>query len=275
MKAKLTPIVVILAALLAAALPAAAQDGEQVTVPLSHPSQPALVKVSVLNGSITVNGGATGQVVVESSGGTSRRAERTPPPEAAGMHRLNTNGGVTAVEDNNVVTIHTSVFSGGNLTLSVPAHTSLSLHTVNGGNIVVSNVDGDINAEDINGSITLNNVGGSIIAHGLNGRITATVSRLDESKPSSFSSLNGTIDVTLPADAHANLRMHTDQGDIYMDNGFNFQATRGPNQNPGTRDGNGMYKIQVDRSVYGTLNGGGPEIRFENFNGSIFIRKGH
>jgi hypothetical protein len=29
----------------------------------------------------------------------------------------------------------------------------------------------------------------------------------------------------------------------------------------------------VDKTIYGTINGGGPEIQFSNFNGPIYIRK--
>lgn len=266
--------------MLAASL-ALAQSPDRIVVPLSHPSQPVTLKVAVLNGSITVQGYSGKDVIVSSSRDGGSRHQRTPPPEAQGMHRLDSNLGLTAEEDNNVVTVHSSVFNGGggNISVQVPANASLSLHTVSGGDIEVTGVQGDINVEDINGRITLNQVGGSIVAHGLNGRITATVTHLDASKPSSFSSLNGRIDVTLPADVRADVSMKTDQGDIYMDDGFNFHPTSAPSSGNGSgdssgqRDGNGMYKVKIDRTIYGTLNGGGPVIRFENFNGNIYLRK--
>lgn len=258
-----------------------AQSADHIVVPLSHPSQPATLKVSLINGSITVHAYAGKDVIVDStSDGESRRGrrERNPPAEAQGMHRLTMNPGLTAEEDNNVVSVHSSVFNGGgsDLVIQVPEKSSLNLHTINGGNIEVDGVQGDINVEDINGSITLSQVAGSIVAHGLNGKVTATVTQLDPSKPSSFSSLNGTIDVTLPAAVRANVRMKTDQGDIYMDDGFNFQATHGGGAGnaQGQREADGMYKVKIDRTIYGTLNGGGPEIRFENFNGNIYLRKG-
>jgi len=255
-----------------------ASTADHVVVPLSHPGQPATLKVSVVTGSITVKAGAGNNVVIDtesSSDGGSRRRDRPEPPEAQGMHRLNTSAGITAEEDNNVVTVHNSVFGGGSLVIQVPANTSVSLHSVNGGKIEVDGLTGDISAESTNGNVILNNVAGSIVASALNGRVTATITRLDSSKPSSFSSLNGTIDLTLPADVKANLRLKSDHGDIYLDDGFNFQATRTPSSSSsGSRDSDGMYKVRVDRSVYGTLNGGGSEIRVQNFNGNIYLRKG-
>lgn len=59
-----------------------------------------------------------------------------------------------------------------------------------------------------------------------------------------------------------------------MDDGFNFQAAPAPSPaGQGQRNAQGMYKVRLDRTTYGTLNGGGPEIRISNFNGNIYLRK--
>lgn len=41
-----------------------------------------------------------------------------------------------------------------------------------------------------------------------------------------------------------------------------------------SRNKSGRYRVHIDKTMYGTINGGGPEIQFKNFNGSIYIRKG-
>lgn len=93
----------------------AAQD--KVTVPLSSPSQPATVKVHLMHGSITITGGATGQVIVESAASPDRREARGARDVPAGMHRIDTGrAGLDVEEDHNVVNI-----SGGR---AVPAPTS-------------------------------------------------------------------------------------------------------------------------------------------------------
>ncbi|MGN6592443.1 MAG: DUF4097 family beta strand repeat-containing protein [Terriglobales bacterium] len=269
------------AAQTAAGQSAAAADANHIVVPLSHPSQPATLRVSTLSGSIHVRAYNGNQVVIDAapSDGGSRRArgwgdEDRTPAEAQGMRRLNTSGGLTAEEDNNVVRVTTSVMGGSqDLNIQVPANTSVNLHTVNGTEITVEGLTGDTNCEATNGRITLTHVSGSVVAHALNGRIVATVDRLDASKASSFSSLNGTINVTLPADVRANLSLKTSRGDIYMDNGFQFQQTRSQAAS-GERGDNGMYKVEVDRTISGTLNGGGADLRMQTFNGDIYIHKG-
>ncbi len=264
-------------ALGAAAAPAAAQTqaqgSDRVVVPLSHPSQPARVNVSMVFGSITVRAYNGQSVVITTHGGRARHA-RPLPPEAQGMRRLTLNPAITADENDNVVNVHMSLFDGGgDVSLQVPVNSSLKLHTVNGGEIAVTGVHGDLNVSDLNGAIYLNHVSGSILANALNGRITATVDALDPDKPSSFSSMNGTIDVTLPPATRANLRMRTDHGNIYIDNGFQFQV-RHTQASSSERGRNGMYRVRINRTIEGELNGGGTEIRITDFNGSIYVRRG-
>ena len=110
------------------------------------------------------------------------------------------------------------------------------------------------------------------IAHALNGRLLATFTHVNQ-KPMAFSSLNGDIDVTFPADLKANLSLKSDRGEIFTD--FDVQMQAAPVQQT-VEDGRahgGKYLVKIDKAVHGTINGGGPELQFTNFNGSIYIRK--
>ena len=99
-----------------------------------------------------------------------------------------------------------------------------------------------------------------------------TLSRAD-AKPMSFSSLNGDLDVTLPADIKCNVRLETGQGDIYSD--FNIDMV--PSQVQQTVEDNrakgGKFKVKVEKAMVGRINGGGAEIKFKTFNGDIHIRR--
>jgi len=185
-----------------------------------------------------------------------------------------TSTGLSIEAENNQVRIGTdSIQRTIDLTITVPVHTSLSLHAVNDGNISVTGVDGDLDVNDINGEVTLKNISGSAVAHALNGRVLATFNRVDAQKPMAFSSMNGAIDVTFPPDLKANLSMRTDNGEVYSDFDIQLQAD---STQPTVEDGRGKggkYVVKVEKTVHGTINGGGQEIQFKNFNGNIYIRK--
>ena len=154
----------------------------------------------------------------------------------------------------------------------MPVHTSLHLRAVNDGDIVVTGVDGEMDIDNVNGSVTLNNIAGSAVAHALNGRLLVTFTRINQ-KPMAFSSLNGDIDVTFPADLKANVSLRSDRGDVFSDFDVQMQASSAQPIVEDSRGHGGKYRVKIDKTVRGSINGGGPELQFTNFNGQIYIRK--
>jgi DUF4097 and DUF4098 domain-containing protein YvlB len=185
---------------------------------------------------------------------------------------INTTGLDVSEESNHVDIGAASTQRTIDLTISVPVHSSLSLHTVNDGDISVSNVDGELDVNDVNGSVTLSGVSGTVVAHALNGKVLVTFNRVNPGKPMAFSSLNGDIDVTFPADLKANLVISSDRGEVFSD--FDVALSpRAPQEVPPARSEDGRYRVKIDKTVRGAINGGGQEIQFRNFNGNIYIRK--
>jgi DUF4097 and DUF4098 domain-containing protein YvlB len=143
---------------------------------------------------------------------------------------------------------------------------------VNGGAIVVENISGEIEAQNMNGAVTINNASGSVVANSMNGKVNVSLSKVTPNKPMSFSTMNGTIDVTLPADMKANLKMKTDNGDIWTDFDVKLDGSHPPSVEDSRKSG-GRYHVKVDKAMYGSINGGGPEIQFVTSNGNIVIHK--
>jgi DUF4097 and DUF4098 domain-containing protein YvlB len=245
-------------------------SGDRIPVTLSDPSRPARVKVSLVNGGITVKAYEGKEVVVEA-----RVRNRENSHNEGGPKRLTISStGLSVEEENNEVNINTDSYMHPiDVTVSVPVHSSLKLRAVNDGDIVVTGVDGELDVDDINGSVTLNNIAGSAVAHALNGHLYATFTKVDAQKAMAFSSLNGDVDVTFPADLKANVSIRSDQGDVFSD--FDIQLKAASSQ-PVVEDGRGhggKYRVKIDKTIHGTINGGGPEIQFRNFQGKIYIRK--
>jgi hypothetical protein len=256
----------------AAGLMLAAQDSDKVTVPFRDPSAAKTLKVTLENGSVTVRGYDGKDAIIE-TGGRINGHERRPSHVPEGMHRIdNTSLGLDVTEENNVITI-VGGNSSGHVTIQVPVQTSLVLRSVNGGAITVENISGSIDANHTNGGISITNVSGSVLANTTNGKVTVSLNKVSADKAMSFTSFNGTVDVTLPADVKANVMMKTDNGEIWSDFDIKLSASGKPPVVEDNRGKNGKYKVHLDRAMYGSINGGGPEMQFVTFNGSILIHK--
>jgi len=251
-----------------------AQDtnGERIVVPARDTTHARKLDVSLMGGSITVKSYPGKEVIVEVRGGgrSDRDTNKAADKTADGMRRLDLpSRGLTVEEENNVVTVRMRDAQHAELVISVPPDTSLTLRNINGG-IAVEGVKGELDVNSTNGRITLTNVSGSVLANAMNGAMKVTMDSVDPNKPLSFSSMNGTIDVTLPADFKANVKLRTDHGEIYSD--FDFKLGGGAiTQKNDTADG--KFKVKMDRTITGTINGGGTEATFKTYNGTIYLRK--
>ncbi len=261
------------AGLAALALAGAAKAQDRIAVPLTDPARPVTLTVSLITGGIIVKGADVKEVTVE----TKMRADEDKGDRGnrrGTLRRIPVNSsGLTVEEENNSVRVGVeSMNHAVDLVITVPRQCSMKLRATNDGDIDVSNVEGELDVQDLNGDVKLTGISGSALVHALNGEITVTFNRVT-AKPMAFSSLNGDIDVTFPADIKANVSFKSGQGDVMSD--FDIQILPGNQQQivEDSRNKGGKYRVKVDRVTRGTINGGGPEIQFTNHNGDIVIRK--
>jgi hypothetical protein len=252
-----------------------AQDNpERLTVPFSDPSRPKTVRGNLMNGCFSVEGYQGAEVIIEGRAAAESARERRAPRGAEGLRRIGANNfGLTVEEENNVVKIGGPMSQAGEVIVRVPLATSLKLECMNGGNLKVERVSGDLELQNLNGAVSVTNVSGSVVAHSLNGKVVVALDKVTPDKPMSFSTMNGDIDVTLPADVRANFRMKSDNGDVYSDFDIKLLPNTGKPVVEDNRSKGGKYRVKVDKTTVGSVNGGGPEISFKTFNGNIFIRK--
>jgi len=244
---------------------------DRITVPFSDPERPGTLKVNLLDGAVTIKGSNRRDVLFVANSQEARdvlrRRQQAEPP--AGMRRLTQPGGFGVEERDNEMSVSSAFNREINLAVEVPTRTKLRVSIVNGG-VTVDSVDSEIEINTVDGAITLTNVGGSVVAHAVDGNITATVARVAPQAPMAFTSLNGDIDVSLPAAVKTNLRLRSDQGDVFTD--FDVQVIASASANQTQRNGRGV-RIDVNRSIYGTVNGGGPDFELRTFDGNIYVRK--
>lgn len=142
-------------------------------------------------------------------------------------------------------------------TLTVPRGARLdAIELINGG-LDISGVAGDVRASSINGRVTARGLMGEAKLSTINGRLEAIFDRLDATKPITLTSVNGSVTLTIPSDANAELKATTVHGGISND--FGLPVRRGK---------------YVGRDLAGRLGQGGPRIKLDNVNGSININHG-
>ncbi len=266
---------------------------DRVTVPFSNPGKPGFIEVHVQRGSITITGYNGSEVVIEATlreskvgtfgGDIAERVEemigipqkKDKSEKTAGLKKLSLPGstGLSVEEDNNRMEIRTRTLKHSvDLVIQVPFSTSLDLSSMMGGEIEVDNVKGEIEVSNMNGTINLMSVSGTVLANSMNGSIEVTFTEVNPDKPMSFTTMNGDIDVTLPANTKANLKMKTDFGEVYSD--FEIDINRGPQKVEAEPEAEeGRYRIAFNKYNFGAINGGGPEFVLKTMRGDILIRK--
>jgi len=131
--------------------------------------------------------------------------------------------------------------------VSVPRGARVRVDDVNG-RVEVGGVGGSVRAATVNGSVDLTEVGGSIEASAVNGSVDVDVARVDPSARSRISTTNGSVRLTLPRDASADVEAHTVNGSVSCD--FDLTGGQKSRRRLEGRIGNGGARFDL-----GTVNG--------------------
>lgn len=149
----------------------------------------------------------------------------------------------------------------------VPMNVTLDVCTVNHATLRVERVNGPFTLRNVNGSIDLQRMGGTGSATTVNGDVTATFVN-PPTTATDFKTVNGDIDVTVPASLSADLRLHTMHGEIYT----NFDTTTLSDTATTERRGR-RTRYDVNKTTRLRVGKGGPEMSFNTLNGDIEVKK--
>jgi DUF4097 and DUF4098 domain-containing protein YvlB len=250
---------------------AAAQD-QRLVVPLSDPSRPARLEIALFSGDITVEAYDGNEVVIVADAPI-RGADNASPPRDDGLRQIQSSSvGLTVEENDNTVSVRMD-FSPKNadLEIRVPRRTSVKASLVNGGDVEIDSVTGEHELSNVNGDVIATDIAGSAVINATNGDVRATFVSVDSTKPMSFTSFNGDVDVTLPGNLAADLIVASQQGDVFTD--FDVQAEVDP-PNVQQRGGpNGGRQVRWSQRTRYAIGGGGPDIQLQTFNGDVMIRR--
>ncbi len=180
-------------------------------------------RVVILSASsnLTIEGVTGTEVIVESD-----KQEKEFPDEAQGLKIVSPGGatdntGIGAnvqVEGNTLkIRLPKSKYYG-NFVVKVPKDLNVTIKE-NGnayGKWYISGMKGEVEAETSYSTLNIKNVSGPIVARGGYGKIYVEYDQLSQSRPNSISA-SGAVDITLPADAKANLKVQATYADFFTD----------------------------------------------------------
>jgi DUF4097 and DUF4098 domain-containing protein YvlB len=283
----LTVLVVLVATVLAYGsdwaerdLPIVEKETIQKTLSFPNPSGTREVKVDNVNGSIQVSGydGTTVQLVAEK---TTRARSNEDLQVAKKEVELKISEKGNAIElfvdgpfrcKDGSISHRGSRFEGYlvnfDFQLKVPKNSDLYLRTVNHGEIAIESVEGKYDVENVNGGVKMKEIAGAGRVYALNGGVNVLFSRNPDAG-SYFGSLNGNVEVAFRPDLSADLRFKTFNGGAYTD----FPVTALPSLTPVQERSNGKFVYKSNRFFGARVGAGGPELKFDAFNGDIRIIK--
>lgn len=269
-------VLVIMMMLISAALKA--QDSGEFTVPFSNPAGPMKLVVDIKTGSIKVKGTARKDVLVKYSsekdedGDDDHDRDHDRKSNRDGLKKISSGTmNLEASEYQNTVKVTSDNWSAKiEVTVEVPSTINMKVKTYNDGDLDINNVTGTVELINYNGAITATAISGTVVAETYNGDIKIAYDKLTPDTPLSYANYNGDIDLTFPAGLKASLKMKTKQGEIYS--GFDAQVQKSSPVTK-TESKTGVYKVQIDDWVKVDVNGGGPEISVQTYNGDIYLRK--
>jgi len=216
----------------------ARSQSKEFTVKLSDPSKAGKLAAEFFFGSVKVVGYPGKDVIIN----------------ASGFYDANK---VTISEKNNVVSLTVEKPLTLNFVIKVPEKFSITLKIQTAGDIFLENLSGDHDVSLVNGNITLQNIDGSISANTKYGNIKVDMNSVKKDTPLAFSNVMGIIEVSLPTNVKADVKLQTEFAKVQSD--FDIVS-------PDSKD------ISKNKAI-GKINGGGSDILMRSVGGNIYLKK--
>jgi len=254
--------------LMALAAPVFAQQSQVIDVPLSRPGEPIYLEIGIQSAHIEVIGEDREDASFEVTVADGNRKIVTP----SGTQSLKGGGySLEVEEDDNEISFDMDWrVNKVKVIARIPRHADVELQTINDGEIIVSNLIGNLELYNTNGPITATNISGSVIAESVNDDIQISFASLDLDNATSMESINGSLVLGLQDGESVTVQLDTSRGEIYSD----FEVEVLPNKPVVEReDDEDGVSIFIESVIVANINGGGPTIRMKTLHGDLNIRK--
>jgi hypothetical protein len=154
--------------------------------------------------------------------------------------------------------------------VKVPKQLTLSIATVNDGDIVVKGVNGKLQVNNVNGAIKLENIAGPTEARTVNGDVDIKYAQ-NPKDDSYYYTLNGDINAMFKKGLSSNLFFKSFNGDFYTELADNLMEPLPVTVEKAKESKGVKYKVGGKAGV--KVRNGGPKLDFETFNGNVYIKE--
>lgn len=174
---------------------------------------------------------------------------------------------VSTDEAGNGVDISTDEYD---LEIKVPASFSLTLNNSEG-RIEVFNTTGEMSINNSEGAIRLINISGTCMVSSESGDVFAELNSFTGGTPILINTIDGKIDITVPAWAKADVTAGSESGNVYTD--FEISMDRKSSGHSKPKKEGGLIRVASEEHMTGSINGGGEDIVLRSIDGNIYLRK--
>lgn len=155
------------------------------------------------------------------------------------------------------------------VTVRIPQDVLIEASTVNHGKLSVTGRFPEINAGNVNGDIFLQKVVSANNVSTVNGDIEISYVE-PPATDSEYNTVNGRMDIHLPAALSADVYFSSLHGDLYTD--FNVTRLSPEVQKENSTSGQ-TVSYRIEKSTPIRIGSGGPKLRFKVLNGDVYLRK--
>ncbi len=121
------------------------------------------------------------------------------------------------------------------------------------GNVVVRSAAGTVSATSVSGNVVVGDVNGTATAKSTSGNVEVAIRSLEGAESMDFASVSGNVQVKLPANLDADVKMSTMSGDLKTDFPLTIEEPKnGPGRRASGRVGGGSRGLKVS-SVSGNV----------------------
>ena len=147
---------------------------------------------------------------------------------------------------------------------------NLVVSTINNGDILVTDVSGFMKVNNINGKITVKNAQKANEIRTINGDVNINYTALPPEN-AQYYTLNGNLNIVYPTNFSADCEFKTFQGDFYTDFEDVEKLPARVTKTVSETDKGTTHKLSKGSII--RIGSGGKNLKFETFNGNIYIKK--